>query len=86
MNNEIIAKLLKSSNVEDTLLGLELQYQSFKKGYTNLYKRGKYNREFRSRIRLLLNIGSYNNQLTVNTIWVAEWFRNRLEEDFTNEG
>jgi len=90
MNKDIIKKLLESSLPEDNILGLELQYQELKHGYTNWYKREKYNREFRKRIALYQGYTDIvDNNYTqafigvhVNNLRVADWFKARLEEDF----
>lgn len=93
ISNEVITKLLKSKLVDDNLLGLEYQYNNFKHGYTNWYRRKKYNREFRKRIAALLDyeINPRHNfdqafmYLQVQTIKVYDWFKARLEEDFNNK-
>ncbi len=90
MTKEIITKLLKSKNLDDNLLGLEYQYQAFKHGYTNWYKREKYNREFVKRIFNLLypdtNVLEHNKIfLTIQETRVPDWFKARLEEDFNNK-
>lgn len=89
MNKEIITKLLKSSNPDDNLLGLELQYQAFKHGYTNWYKREKYNREFSKRIYYYLFGWEYDEKnrdrqlhLMVGSMNAYKWFKTRLEEAF----
>lgn len=86
MNREIIAKLLKSTNPDDNILGLELQYQAFKRGYTNWYKRSKYNKEFVKRILIVMqcNAEKYDPAgvyVTINNIKISDWFKTRLEED-----
>jgi len=87
MKNEIIAKLLKSNNIDDNLLALEYQYQAFKHGYTNIYKRAKYNREFRKRIISLFDNDFPKHDptreyLVIGGIQIAAWFRDRFNQDF----
>lgn len=89
VDNSVISKLLNSSNTDDNMLGLEFQYDAFKHGYTNWYKREKYNKEFRKRI---FRIGPDRNNFIINNnfvydcmlngINIREWFQKRLEEDF----
>lgn len=82
MNTENIRKLLKSSNREDILLGLELVYSAYKHHYTNIYKKEKYNREFRRRLVEIIDNEclSSSEYLTISGVFVERWFRERIKE------
>lgn len=86
-SNDMIKKLLESSLDSDILLGLEFQYQNFKKGYVNWYKRDKYAREYIKRIgnNMGVNRDDYkdveNRYININGIRIYDWFINRLKED-----